>query len=251
MTDLHCHILPGIDDGAKTVADAMELLRREKKDGVENIALTSHFNSERISVDDFLEKREKAWETLRAALQSEPLGIRFKLGAEVYFSPRLCDLDARKLCMGDTAYMLIEMPTSHRPHFIRETFSQLQSQGILPIVAHVERYPYIMEHPSLLYDWVAAGAYAQINAGALLKDAKTAKKLLQFIKWELVHVVSTDTHSLDKRAPQLGAAMRLIRQKLGADVAQELANNGDELFFDQELNSSDPHLPKKVLGMWI
>lgn len=251
MTDLHCHILPGIDDGAKNAAESLELLRRERQDGVDNIALTSHFNSERISVDAFVEKRNAAWNVLQTALQAEPLDIRFKLGAEVYFSPNLCDLDAKKLCMGDTAYMLIEMPTSHRPHFIRETFSRLQSQGILPIVAHVERYPYVMENPKLLYDWVAAGAYAQINAGALLKDDKTAKQLLQFIKWDLVHVVATDAHSLSKRPPRLGEAMRFIAQKLGENAAKELMYNSDELFADQELNSSDPHMPKKILGMWI
>ena len=89
----------------------------------------------------------------------------FKLGAEVFFSPGLCELDTRALCMGDTAYLLLEFPTTHKPHFIRQTLYNLQQQGIVPLIAHIERYPYVLEDPTLLYDWVAAGAYAQINVG--------------------------------------------------------------------------------------
>lgn len=250
MTDLHCHILPGMDDGAKDVATSLALLRREKQDGVENIAFTSHFNSERTTVDAYLEKRARAFDALCAGLEAEPMGLQFKLGAEVFFSPKLCDLEVEKLCIGDTAYMLLEFPTTHKPHFIQQTLQELQSRGILPLIAHIERYPYVLDDPQLLYQWVASGAYAQINAGALL-DASLRKKLFKFISWGLVHVVSTDTHSLDKRPPKMREALDILEKKLGGDIAQEIIRNGDELFFDQELDSSRPHQPKKVLGMWV
>ena len=108
MTDLHCHILPGMDDGAKDTAVSLELLRREYEDGVRNIAFTSHFNSERTTVEAFTEKRQTAFEQLTAALEGQPMQFDFKLGAEVFFSPGLCELDTRALCMGDTAYLLLE-----------------------------------------------------------------------------------------------------------------------------------------------
>ena len=202
MTDLHCHILPGMDDGAKDTAVSLELLRREYEDGVRNIAFTSHFNSERTTVEAFTAKRQAAFEQLTAALEGQPMQFDFKLGAEVFFSPGLCELDTRALCMGDTAYLLLEFPTTHKPHFIRQTLYNLQQQGIVPLIAHIERYPYVLEDPTLLYDWVAAGAYAQINAGALL-EPKLCKKLCKFIQWGLVHVISTDTHSPDKRPPRM------------------------------------------------
>ena len=135
MTDLHCHILPGIDDGAKDVSVSLELLHKEYEDGVRNIAFTSHFNSERTTVEAFLEKRAAAYARLTEALKEEPMDVRFKLGSEVYVSPKLCELDAKALCMGDTAYMLIEFPTTHKPHFIRQTLYALQEQGILPLGA--------------------------------------------------------------------------------------------------------------------
>lgn len=250
MTDLHCHILPGIDDGAKNVEVSLELLRREKQDGVDNIAFTSHFNSERTTIDAYIEKRARAFAALSERLKGESLEFEFKLGAEVFFSPKLCDMEAEKLCIGDTAYMLIEFPTTHKPHFIQQTLQDLQARGIIPLIAHIERYPYVLDDPQLLYQWVASGAYAQINAGALL-DASVRKKLFKYISWGLVHVISTDTHSLDKRPPQMRAALDILAKKLGEEVAQEIIHNGDELFFDQELDGSQPHMPKKVLGIWV
>ena len=200
MTDLHCHILPGIDDGAKDVSVSLELLHKEYEDGVRNIAFTSHFNSERTTVEAFLEKRAAAYARLTEALKEEPMDFRFKLGSEVYFSPKLCELDAKALCMGDTAYMLIEFPTTHKPHFIKQTLYALQEQGILPLIAHIERYPYVLDDPTLLYEWVAAGAYAQINAGALLQDAKAPQEALQ------IHLVGARAcalhgHPLPGQAP--------------------------------------------------
>ena len=100
MTDLHCHILPGMDDGAKDTAVSLELLHREYEDGVRNIAFTSHFNSERTTVDAFTAKRQAAFEQLTAALEGQPMQFDFKLGAEVFFSPGLCELDTRALCIG-------------------------------------------------------------------------------------------------------------------------------------------------------
>ena len=213
MTDLHCHILPGMDDGAKDTAVSLELLRREYEDGVRNIAFTSHFNSERTTVEAFTAKRQAAFEQLTAALEGQPMQFDFKLGAEVFFSPGLCELDTRALCMGDTAYLLLEFPTTHKPHFIRQTLYNLQQQGIVPLIAHIERYPYVLEDPTLLYDWVAAGAYAQINAGALL-EPKLCKKLCKFIQWGLVHVISTDTHSPDKRPPRMAQGVQQLEKLL-------------------------------------
>lgn len=250
MTDLHCHILPGMDDGAKDMDTALQLLRREKEDGVTNIMFTSHFNYERTTVEEYIQKRQKAYEKLIAALGEEAKEFHFKLGAEVFFSPGLCELDAEKLCLGDTDYMLLEFPTTHKPHFIKETLYNLQSQGITPLIAHVERYGYVMEDFKLLYDWVNAGAYAQINASSLLKNNKEAKLLLKLIGWDLVHVIATDTHSMDKRSPKMARAMELVEEKLGKKAAEQLRKNADEIFQNEELDVMEPHMPRKWMGVW-
>lgn len=249
MTDLHCHILPGMDDGAKDVEASLTLLKKEYEDGVRQIALTSHFNSHRISVEEFLAKRDASYGELKEAISHTTMDFVLKLGTEVFFSPQLCELDVSSLCMEGTPFMLIEFPVTHRPHFIRETFSALEQEGIYPIIAHVERYPYIMDHPQLLYELVAAGAYAQINAGALLRRGQT-KQLCNFLKWELVHVISTDTHSMDKRPPQMAAAMKVIEGALGEGVAERIRCNGADLFWGKEPDIA-PRCPRKFLGRWI
>ena len=105
--------------------------------------------------------------------------------------------------------------------------------------------------PCCMSEWVAAGAYAQINAGALLQDAKLRKKLCKFISWGLVHVLSTDTHSSDKRPPRMAEGIQMLQKTLGTEIADRIVRNGDELFDDQELDIISPHQPKKMLGMWI
>ena len=97
MTDLHCHILPGMDDGARNAMESLELVKQEYEYGVKNIALTSHFNSNRISIEAFVEKRKQAFASLQEAQKEAPMEITYKLGAEVFFTPKLCEMDVQRL----------------------------------------------------------------------------------------------------------------------------------------------------------
>ena len=252
MTELHCHILPGIDDGAKDVHASIELLRMEKKDGVDNIVFTPHFHCDRIDVDGFIDLREKAFGRLKEALKNEPdLNFNMKLGAEVYFSPGLRDVDLAPLCFTDTSYMLIEFPTSHKPAFIKETLYNIQSIGITPIIAHVERYGYVLEDLTILYEWVQSGACVQINAGSLIRNDKLSALLLKLINWNLVHVISTDTHSVERRPPNMAPAIDLLGRKSGSETLDRIVTNGDDIFDNVEISVYDLHYPKKVLGRWV
>lgn len=251
MTDLHCHILPCIDDGAQDLETAVELLRKERADGVRNIIFTSHFNYERTALQHFIAKRQEVFEKLLMTLGEEAKDFNFQLGAEVFFSPGLCELDIRKLCLGDTDYMLIEFPTSHKPHFIRHTLYKIQSQGIIPIIAHVERYPYVMKDLAILYDWVAAGAYAQVNADSILLKRKNAGLILKLIKWNLVHIIATDAHSLAGRSPQMKLAFHIVEKKAGRDISEKLQKNANDIFLNLDPDVEKPHSPRKFLNVWI
>ena len=107
-----------------------------------------------------------------------------------------------------------------------------------------------MEDLTLLHDWISAGAYAQINAGSLLHANKEAKLLLKMIRWNLVHVIGTDAHSMEKRAPKLGAAMEMVEQKLGKDTRKQLEENAADVFGNRELDAGEAKRVKKVLGVW-
>lgn len=248
MTDLHCHILPKIDDGAKTPEISLELLRREQEDGVNQIALTSHFISDKITLSDFLQRRQYSFELLKQAVATTDMQFQFKLGAEVYFSPELADLDLSQLCLEGTDYLLIELSTRHKPYFLTETLQSVQAQGITPLLAHVERYPYIMDDLSILYDLVNMGVCVQSNAGALIQHPK---KILKLIRWNLVHVLSTDSHSIDKRPPNLAEAMDIVKKQLGDETVNQLIVNAQDIFTGRELEFFEPHCPKKIFNHWF
>ena len=254
MTDLHCHILPSIDDGAKDESVSLEMLRKEYEDGVRRIAFTSHFKCERTEFDEFLSERDLAFERLKKAMRNAPakLGeIQFKLGAEVLFSPRLIEMDLFELCIGDTDFMLMELPFTHKPFGLDEALYHIQSMGVIPLIAHVERYPYVMEDPTMLYNWVAAGFLCQVNAGSLVRGDKESKFLLKLIDWGLVHVISSDAHSMGRRRPDVKSGIRYIEKKMGADYADMLRYNAEDIFNGVMPDTMDIHCPKKRFGRWV
>ncbi len=239
LVDLHCHLLPGIDDGAKNLAMTMAMLRREVEDGAAGVVFTPHFYYERTGLDSFLQKRQAALRRTAAAAKAEGLPIAAKAGAEIYYTPVLPDLDLAQLAFAGTRYLLIELPTTHHPSGIEDTLFAVQQRGYTPILAHVERYPYVTEDPTLLYRWVAGGALAQINAAGLIRGGHTAKLLIRYIGWNLVHAGSLCLPQ-KRRARLPGPADRTARtagaplplRPLG--VKKELCRTGgrDNFVFD-------------------
>lgn len=250
-TDLHCHILPGIDDGARNVGVSLELLRAEAAAGVRRIALTPHFNFERQNLGAFLQNRHDAAVRLAEQFRAAGLPVRLKLGAEVYFSPQLLDCDVKRLCLQGTPYLLVEFPTTYYPEWADDVFYRLSLEGIRPLVAHVERYPYILREPNLLLDLIEAGAFIQVNATSLVLHRQAKNLILRLVRHGLVHVVASDTHSMTKRPPLLGEAMALVRQKCGGEAAARLEQNAGAVFAGRALHAPDPAPMKPLLGHWL
>lgn len=251
MTDLHCHILPGIDDGAQNVQESLELIRRQMAQGVNQIALTPHFNAERITVDEFVHKRAAAYEVLQQAVKAEGLDVAFKLGAEVFFSSNLVELDLDPLVLEGTDYLLVEFSPTFYPTWAKDVFYQLGLQGITPLLAHVERYPYMLSDPTRLFDLVNAGAVTQVNASSLLRSGSRQAMVRKFFKWNLVYVLSTDTHSMDKRPPLMSDALRKVEEWEGSQMVRYLEKNGAAVFRGDEPSLRDATKPKHLFGRWF
>ena len=221
MTDLHTHILPGIDDGASDIKESFSLLQSELKDGVDTIALTPHYKTHKDHLDKFLQKREQAYTHLVEAAEDIP--VKLLLGAEMTYSSDLPSHDLEPLCIGSTKALLIELPSTY-PSSTQEVLYSLTKKGYMPIIAHIDRYPYIISNPDILDDLLLCGALIQVNAESLLSGGKTRKRILELIDRKRVHIIATDTHSMKRRPPMLGRAMELIRKKLGDEVAESLNN---------------------------
>ena len=222
LIDLHCHLLPGIDDGASNENATVDLMRKEEADGVRAVMFTPHFYYERMGLDSFAENRKAAYSVAVKACQREGIRVAAKCGAEVHFTPALPFLDLSKLCFTGTHYILVELPTNVHPAGIEETLYSILQRGYTPILAHVERFPYVTKNPALLYNWVSMGCLAQVNANAFLRGGETAKAVHRYVKWNLIHLMASDAHSIKRRPPNLKDG----HAALPTDLSEYFMRNG-------------------------
>ena len=181
------------------------------------------------------------------AAKETGLPLAAKLGAEVYFTTALPSLDLRALAFAKSNYILIEFPTTCHPAGIDETLYAVRQRGYTPILAHVERYPFGTEDPTLLDNWVSEGCLAQINASGLVREGRTAHWLLKLLEWNLVHLLCTDCHSIDTRPPNLKAGY----SKLPTPIARRLRRNSIEVYLGNELVPPEPTKPQYRFGRWV
>ncbi|MEG0020359.1 MAG: CpsB/CapC family capsule biosynthesis tyrosine phosphatase, partial [Oscillospiraceae bacterium] len=106
MIDLHCHILPGVDDGARNPLDSLQLLELQKQQGIDGVVFTPHFNIDNISLEEFLSRRQNSLDNLLNAAKTKETELpRYKCAAEVYLTPKLLECDLKSLCIENTDYM--------------------------------------------------------------------------------------------------------------------------------------------------
>ncbi|MDD6489433.1 MAG: hypothetical protein PUG48_06450 [Clostridia bacterium] len=251
MIDLHCHILPGIDDGAKTTDDSLNLIAAEKRQNVNSIVFTPHFNPEKVSVEQFCQARNNSMNRLTSSDDFAEYNISVKTGAEVYFSVKLKDIDIQPLCFDGTDYILIELPVNARPCGLTHTLRDIINKGYAPILAHVERYQYFTSDPTMLYDLVMEGCLAQVNAEAILGNGSSSSMALKYIKWEMAHIVCSDCHSIKHRPPNIKKAFSYIEKKLGKHYTDWLIKNSKDIFNGRYVDMPVIEKPKKILGMWF
>ena len=212
MLDLHTHILPGVDDGAETLEDAVKLLEQMRDQGVSTAVATVHFYPTSAVLEDFLEKREAALNLLHSA--KADYKVKILPGAEVLYFGGIGKLTGiKKLTLGTSKYLLLELLGLKKidDKVVKDIISIKEELGITPIIAHVERYCKYKGYKKLLTVLAENRALCQINATFFLKreENKAVKKLL---KAGLVDFVASDCHSPQNRPVRLNEALRLLRE---------------------------------------
>ncbi len=213
MVDIHTHILPRMDDGAKDVETSVAMLNRAEEDGVRTLVLTPHYYGKR-SPSSFLEKRAEAFARLREAYGG---GIELRLGAEVHFTG-LNMPDFEELCslaIEGTKYILIEFPftSAWRKSLLESLSDFIYETGYVPIIAHAERYLEIRKRPAIVSELVQMGCLIQVNAQSFL-DKRERGLALALLKHGFAHCFGSDAHDTENRVPNL-AAVKTELQKLG------------------------------------
>lgn len=231
LVEMHCHILPGIDDGAKHLETSLKMITRLQEQGVKKIVLTPHYYSDTISLDDFLKQREKAYNRLVNALPSgSPELIP---AAEVYISDYLFNnknLDDLKI--GNSKYILIEHPFSN--NFSEKTYDRLMNlycdYGARPILAHIERYPALMSDTNKLASYIEMGCLTQVNISSFVNSPRKLKKhLLRLLDEGFVYLVGTDCHNMDSRPPEFEYGLKEIEKKYGRETVEMLIANSNAI----------------------
>lgn len=242
MVDLHCHILPCIDDGPQNVEESVALVRRELGDGVDAIAVTPHFIKARQDIEEFCSRRKSSLKMLQDALEKERIDIRIVEGAEVALCVDLPKTNGiERLQYAGTGFMLVELPGDYYYDWIPETLFQLRLIGITPVLAHVERCSYLVKEAKNLCELVDSGCITQVNASFLLHaNLIEFSRIRKLMEKQLVHVIATDSHSIAHRPPQLGEAMAKIKKKWGSGAEKYFCRNSQDLLANQ-LICDDPH----------
>ena len=232
ITDLHCHILPGIDDGAQSLEESVALLKEQKNQGVTKIVFTPHFWSFQKTIKQFAKDRYNAAVQLSPIL--DELGIEWGAGAEVRMTPELLKMDLKSLNFVGTKYFLLEWPFTQFPLYGREVVDKIQELGYTPIFAHIERYEYFWNDPEALDEYIDEGVVCQINPGILL-NSSTRKYALKMIKNGYVHVLSSDAHSMEKRPPHLKLAYEILEKGAGRKTAELMRRNAERVFRGEDI----------------
>ena len=233
LYDMHSHILPDFDDGAKNVKESLTLINKLRKQGVKNICLTPHFYTNELSYDDYLEQRNRAFEKF---LPYIPEDINIVLGCEVYVTDFLFNNeDLSGITYGKSRYILTEFP--YNTHFSERTKQRLymliQNHGMRPVIPHVERYKFLMDHPDAIAQLKDLGIVIQTNVSNFAKDGSffRKQKLLRFIKRGLIDIIGTDTHSMTHNPPtDYREAMQTITQKCGSREMKRMMDTAAHIF---------------------
>ena len=240
MVDIHSHILPEVDDGAKSWEMAVHMCQMAAADGIDHMVATPHAN------DEFPYDRRWLSGVLEQLQQRVGPSPRLSLGCDFHFSYdnlKALEEEPGRFTIGRTAYLLIELSDFAIPPSVGDKIVALIEDGLKPILTHPERNPILQRSPGKVLEWAREGCIVQVTANSL--TGRWGDKAQKVAHWLLerqgVHVIASDAHSIESRPPILSRARKVITKNCGSDVAQALVeDNPRAIVSGQEL----PYFPE-------
>jgi len=245
MIDFHTHILPNIDDGARSIEETFNLIKEAKEVGFEAIISTSHY------IENYYEtntpEREVWVNAIYENLQSKDIDIKLYLGNEIYMSENIIKLlEQRKAStINDTSYVLFEMPLNAEPLNMYDIVYEMLQYKLVPVLAHPERYSYIQKEPELVYDLIRKGVLMQANYGSIMgyygeKAEIIVKKLFE---GNMIHFLGTDVHRQKTIYPIVPEALEKISEIIGEEKIEELTKINPRLVLNnKKIDIDEPHI---------
>ena len=238
MIDMHSHIIYGVDDGSKNKEMTLEMLKLSIGCGVKKIVATPHYMKGRFNVE-YSEIKDKVNE-LRQIIKNEALDIEIYCGQEVYYRENILEYyeEGAIGTINDSRYMLIELPMREFDvNNVIDNLYELTLKGVVPIIAHPERYIPFIKKPSLINDFIKEGYLFQLNAGSIVGDfGKEVKKLaLNYLCNGVYYICGSDAHSDGRR-----------NTHMSEDCLEILSNYKDEFIKNGQLILEDKEVKRKI-----
>lgn len=247
LVDLHCHILPGIDDGAHDLADSLIMAEAAVADGIHTIVATPHYQKQIYENNKQLILTKV--EELNNAIKTAGIDIEILPGQEPRIDGDLvANLDEGEvITLANSPYLFVEFPSSHVPRYTEQLFYGLRLKGFIPIIVHPERNQELIENPEILYQFVEKGALTQVTAASITGDF--GKKIKQFSKQlmecNLTHFIASDAHNTTTRRFRLKEAYVTISEWFGNDLMFMYKENAQLLVQGKSIYKELPERIKK------
>lgn len=254
MVDLHCHLLPGIDDGSKNMEISLRLAREATENGVTHALLTPHHMNGRY----INHKQDVIWRTQEFQKQINAHNIPLTVfpGQEVRINGQLLEaLDKDDILFADTAgkYMMLEFPDDDVPHYTNQMIFDLQQRGIIPVIVHPERNTKIMSEPDLIYQLLVKGCLSQITASSYVGTfgKKVENFSRQLIEAGQGYVFASDAHNLPDRKYEMRQAFEKMKREFGQELVDQYQQNAKSIINGENMPLNDLQMIKKKKHFWL
>ena len=242
MVDIHCHILPALDDGSDSIETSCAMAEMAIEDGVTHIIATPHASQGYPFVPELIRERRNELQTRFQGRLTLATGCDFHLSFENLLEIRR---DQERFTLNQKNYLLVEFADYSIPPSLDQALHELQLAGLRPIITHPERNPLIRSQPERLYKWLRQGCYAQVTAQSLLgRFGESAREIaLAWLDAGAIHFLASDAHNLTSRPLRLKETFDRVAQTRGEDVARALLVDNPLAAFEGRPLPWVPELP--------
>jgi len=254
MIDIHCHILPGVDDGPSTLEDSLMMAREAVEEGVKTIIATPHHRNNKY--ENPKEEILIHVNNLNNELKKENIPLTILPGQENRIFGELLEdyYKGEILTLNETDYLFIEFPTSSVPRYAERLLYDIQVKGLTPIIVHPERNKELINNPNILYDFVKNGALTQVTAASIAGYfGKSIQKFSkQLIECHLTHFIASDAHNTHNRGFKINEAFKIVEREFGAEYIYLYMDNSESLIKGNPIERviPEPIKRKKFLGIF-
>lgn len=238
MIDIHTHILPGLDDGARDMEDALSMAELAVKSGVHTLAATSHANTggffREYQIEEYLDRLEE----FRKALEYEEIPLRVLSGMEIYMTERVPQMirDGRVISLNHTEYYLMEFSFRIEQEEMDELLDDVMELGVIPVIAHPERYGCVQESARGLFEWMQRGCLTQVNRGSIFgKFGSNAKHCVDhLLEKRMVTCIASDAHKPYERTTYMADIKEYMENEYSFEYSKKLLYDNPKRILEGE-----------------